>query len=221
MRAIAMLASGSAGDAKQAEAATPAENQVGSRTDFQSVPGQASDGLEIRPTTPNVETRRGTRLRAVVDALVHRRRILIPGLFILGLVAGAVAFARPHVQAWYHFRAAKSDLQSYHNPQAVRHLQACLRTWPDDPDVLLLSARAARRARAYDEAERCLEKYQKARGLDVACSFEQLLLSAERGVDQVASVCRRHVEQDHPDTPLILEALTRGYLRQYRISEAR
>ena len=182
-----MPAPGSAGDAKQADAANPAENQVGSRTDFQSVPGQASDGLEIRPTTPNVETRRGTRLRAVVDALVHRRRILIPGLFILGLVAGAVAFTRPHVQAWYHFRAAKSDLQSYHNPQAVRHLQVCRRFWPDDPDVLLLSARATRRARAYDEAEYALEKYRQARGIDNAYSLELLLLSAERRVDQVVA----------------------------------
>jgi predicted Zn-dependent protease len=100
-------------------------------------------------------------------------------------------------------------------------LQSCLRVWPDDPDVLFLSARAARRARAYEEAERLLEKYRQARGLDDACSFEQLLLSAERDVNQAAPVCRRYVEQDHPDTPLILEALTRGYLRQYRLSEAR
>jgi Flp pilus assembly protein TadD len=29
------------------------------------------------------------------------------------------------------------------------------------------------------------------------------------------------VEQGHPDTPLLLDALTRGYLRQYRLGEAR
>src|SRR5947209_2756321 len=55
----------------------------------------------------------------------------------------------------------------------------------------------------------------------VAGSFEQLLLSAERAVGQAEGVCRRRVEQDDPDAPLILEALARGYLRQYRLGEAR
>src|SRR5262249_57769054 len=86
------------------------------------------------------------------------------------------------------------------------------RVWPDNPDVLLLNARAARRAGAYGEAERYLEKYRQARGLDDAGSFEELLLSAERGVDQAAPLCRRLVEQDHHESALILEALTRGYL---------
>src|SRR5262249_5196915 len=111
--------------------------------------------------------------------------------------------------------------QCFHNPQAIRHLQACLRVWPTDGEVLLMTARAARRAGAYEEAAHSLEKYQQARGLDEKSSFEQLLLSAERNVDQVAVVCRHHVEQGHPDAPLILEALTRGYLRQYRLPEAR
>jgi Tfp pilus assembly protein PilF len=139
---------------------------------------------------------------------------------LLGLVGVGLALALPHLQAWYHFRAARSELERYHNPQAIRHLQACLDTWRDDPDVLLLAARAARRARSYSEAERLLERYQQARGLDAAAA-EQLLLSAERRVDQVADLCWRYVEQGRPDKPLLLEALTRGYLRQYRLAEAR
>jgi predicted Zn-dependent protease len=63
--------------------------------------------------------------------------------------------------------------------------------------------------------------YQQARGLNDAATFEQLLLSAERRVDQVAELCWHYVEQGHPDAPLILEALTRGYLRQYRLVDAR
>jgi predicted Zn-dependent protease len=125
------------------------------------------------------------------------------------------------LRAAYHLRAARRAIARYHNRQAVQHLKACLRVWPADSDVLLLAARAARRARAYDEADRLLEKYQQARGLDDAGSFEQLLLSAERRVDQVDDQCRRHIEEGHPDTPLIFEALARGYLRQYRLPEAR
>jgi len=138
---------------------------------------------------------------------------------LLGLAAG-LGLATPYLRGWYHLRAARAALEAYHNPQAIRHLQACLRVWPENPEVLLLSARAARRAGAYEEAERGLEKYRQARGVDDAGSFEELLLSTERAVDQVAALCRRRVGQDDPDSPLILEALTRGYLRQYRLGEA-
>jgi tetratricopeptide (TPR) repeat protein len=150
-----------------------------------------------------------------------RRRGLWVAVVLLGVVAAAGAWAWPHVQASYHFRAAAAESQRFHNPQAIRHLQVCLQVWPHDPDVLLLAARATRRARHYSEAERLLQRYQQARGLDAAATLEQLLLSAERRVDQVAELCWRHVEQGHPDAPLIQEALTRGYLRQYRLVEAR
>jgi tetratricopeptide (TPR) repeat protein len=140
---------------------------------------------------------------------------------LLALVAAGFLWARPHIQAWCHLRAARAELERYHNPQAVRHLQACLRVWPRDPDVLLLAARAARCARNYAEAERLLEMYQQARGLDDAGSLEQLLLSAERNVDRVVGLCWRYVEQDVPEAHLILEALVRGYLRRYRLAEAR
>jgi tetratricopeptide (TPR) repeat protein len=140
---------------------------------------------------------------------------------LLGVAVAAGLLAYPRIKAWNHLRAARAAVVACHNPQAIRHLQACLRVWPEDPEVLLLTARTARRARAYGDAERSLQKYQQVRGLDAACSFEQLLLSAERTVDQVADVCWRHILQGHPDEPLILEALARGYLRQYRLPEAR
>jgi predicted Zn-dependent protease len=97
-----------------------------------------------------------------------------------------------------------------------------LRVWPSDPDVLLLAARAARRARSYDEAQVCLDKARRGRGLDDALVLERTLLSVERDCDGPAvAQCRRDVEQGHPEAPLLLEALTRGYLRQYRLVEVR
>jgi predicted Zn-dependent protease len=189
-----MLAPGPAGDAKQAD--VPNTGEPGK----QSVAPQAAiDGSWFSG---------------------YRRVFIGLGLLLALATAGALLFGRQAV-AWYHFRAAQAAVRAYHNPQAVRHLQACLPVWPDDPDVLLLAARALRRARAYGESEHALNKYRRARGLDEAYSFEQLLLTAEQDVDQVAAVCRKHVEQGHPDAPLILEALTRGYLWQYRLHEAR
>jgi predicted Zn-dependent protease len=140
---------------------------------------------------------------------------------LLSLLAAAIALAGPRLRAWYHLHEARRELERYHNPQAIRHLHVCLQVWPNDPDVTLLAARAARRARGYAEAERLLARHQQARGLDSAGSFEQLLLSVERRVDQTAEACWRHVEQGHPDASLLLEALTRGYLWQYRLAEAR
>lgn len=171
------------------------------------------DEMQSGTTTP-------TRTRAILSALVRDPRVWAMGI-LLALLAIAVAIVGPQVQAWYHLRAGRWELQHWHNAQAIRHLKTCLRIWPEDPDVLLLAARATRRGRGYAEAERLLEKYQQVRGLDEACSLEQLLLSAERNIEPVVEICWRYVEQGHPDSPLILEALVRGYLRQYRLGEAR
>lgn len=163
---------------------------------------------------------RPSRWRAIVGWLLRRPRLCAVGI-LLGLIVAGVVVASPHLRAWYHLRAARSELQRWHNAQAIRHLQICLRIWPHDPDVLLLAARSTRRARGYAEADGLLERYQQARGLDEACTLEQLLLSAAGGNEQVIDLCWRYVEQGHPDTPLILEALTHGYLRKYRLGEAR
>jgi tetratricopeptide (TPR) repeat protein len=165
---------------------------------------------------------RPPRWGARLYGLLRRRRRWWTAGALLGLAAAGLALVWPRASAWYHFRCARADLESYHNPQAIRHLQACLRVWPDDADVLLLAARAARRARAYEDAERGLEKYQQVRGCDDAAAFEQLLLAAERGgEDRLIDICWRHVEQGHPKTPLILETLARAYMRHYRLPEAR
>jgi len=175
-------------------------------------------------TTAGTEKRGPKRLGAAVLRLLRRRRLWV-GVVCLGLAAAAVVAARPYLQAWYHFRAARSELQSYHNAQAIRHLRICRDVWPNDPDVLLMAARAARRARVYSDTVRLLQiyrqKYRQARGSDDAFTFEELLLSAEYRVDQAADLCWQYVEDGHADTPLLLESLTRGYLRQYRLGQAR
>lgn len=150
--------------------------------------------------------------------LVRRLCLL---LTLLGLTVAAGVTARPHLRAWYHRRIARDEVQRYHTPQAIRQLRICRDIWPRDPECLLLAARAARRARIYGDTERLLRLYREVRGRDEAHTFEQLLLAAECRVNEVADLCWSHVENDHADTTLILEALTRGYLRQYQLREAR
>jgi tetratricopeptide (TPR) repeat protein len=157
-------------------------------------------------------------------ASVGRRRLIrwlgIAGV-VLGLALVALVLGRSHLRAWYHRRAARAELQRYHTPQAIRHLRICRDVWPRDPEVLLLAARAARRARVYGDSERLLEMYRQIRGPDDAFAFELLLLAAECRVDRAADQCWQRLDQGRGDAPLLLEALTRGYLRQYRLDQAR
>lgn len=142
-------------------------------------------------------------------------------LALVGLTAGASFVVRPHVQAWYHRREARAELQRYHTPQALRHLLVCRAIWPRDPETLLLAARATRRARIYGDSEQALRIYRQVRGRDEAYTLEQLLLAAECRVDEAADSCRQCLEEGRFDAALLLEALTCGYLRQYQLVPAR
>jgi predicted Zn-dependent protease len=146
---------------------------------------------------------------------------LVGIVLLLALAAGGVYLAGREVSSLYHLRAARDCLNCYHNAEAQRHLQVCLAIRPKDPDVLLLVARAARRSGALDAAEKFLERYEEVRGADDDLTLERMLLQAERGeLEPVRRCFRAQVEQQHPDTALILEAVTRGNLRALRLRDA-
>jgi predicted Zn-dependent protease len=136
-------------------------------------------------------------------------------------MVGVALGMRPHLRAWYHRRIARMELERYHAPQAIGHLQICREIWPHDPEVLLLAARAARCIRVYGDSERLLGMYRQVRGHDQAHALEQLLLLAECQGEGATEQCWSRVEAGDADAPLYLEALTRGYLRQYRLGWAR
>ena len=149
-------------------------------------------------------------------------RRLLAVCALLGFLGVAAALTTPHVRAWYHLSAARAALKKYHNLEAIRHLQFCLKTWPTDGEVLFLVARTARRAGAYGEAEQALEKYEARRGSDEAVAVERILLRTENGeLDQVEGQCRYWIEQGHPDKTFVFEACVRGYLQAYRLGDAR
>jgi len=148
-------------------------------------------------------------------------KFLAAAITLLGLLSAA-AFAFPYLKAWYHLRAARLALAQYHTPEAIAHLQICLKIRPTDPEVLLLAARTARRAGNYVEAGVALDKYQNQRGCDEPCEVERILLCADSGdVDRAADFCKHWIEHGHPDTPFIYEAMAHGYLHAYRLPDAR
>jgi tetratricopeptide (TPR) repeat protein len=141
---------------------------------------------------------------------------------LLALIGVGAAMIGVNLWASYHLRLARAALERYHTREAVPHLRDVLTIRSRDPEALLLASRAARRGGALDEADRYLDQYQEVRGPeDAALLLERVLVRVERGeLDSVSNFCRAHIEQDDPATPLILEALARGYLRMYRPREA-
>src|SRR5262245_18676624 len=114
------------------------------------------------PPIGNLKTVR-SRYSAALVWLMHRRRLTVIAL-LLAFVGGGAVWATPQVRAWRHLRAVRAELEHYHTSQAIRHLKVCREIWPNDPEVLLLAARAARRAGVYSDCERLLSLYEKERG---------------------------------------------------------
>jgi predicted Zn-dependent protease len=148
--------------------------------------------------------------------------LVLAGLVLAGL--GAWVGGR-HLWARHHLRAAESALESYHPAEALEHLRACLRVWPRDVHTRLLAARAARQAGDFDEAQQHLEEFdQLARDLPdeeaAEGTLEWALLRVQNGDLERDEFLLKAVEKNHPQWALIVEALTEGYLRMYRVVEA-
>ena len=182
-----------------------------------AAPGEA-------PPAP-VPPRRGFALGrwggAALRRIVRRRWRLLAVVALLALVGVGAWLVYEHLRASYHLRAARAALERYHDDEARRHLEACLKVWPRNSDVLLLLARAARRGSAYDAADHFLDLYQDVRGSDDDLVLERMLLRAERGqLSEVSAFCQARLEQDHPAAPLVFEALARGLMRVYQLKKA-
>jgi tetratricopeptide (TPR) repeat protein len=156
-------------------------------------------------------------LRAIARRPVRSLAIiLLVALFCFGSAIGVM-----HVRAWYHFRAGRDAVQHYHAFDGLEHLQVCLSVWPNDPDSLTLMARSLRRLELFDQAEECLERARGMRGKSADPILERMLLRLARGeTDQLEKLCQSRVEQNDPDSGLILEALIHGAIRTYQIRKA-
>jgi tetratricopeptide (TPR) repeat protein len=96
-----------------------------------------------------------------------------------------------------------------------------LKVWCWSPETHLLAARAARQARAFDQAESYLRACRQLEGSPDAIDLEFKLLKAQRGeLTQVEGHLVGLVLQDHPDTISILEVLTPAYLQSYQLANA-
>jgi tetratricopeptide (TPR) repeat protein len=142
-------------------------------------------------------------------------------LVLLAVLIVATFLSGRFIWAEYHLRAARRAVERGHNPVAIQHLKALRRARPDDPEVLLLCARVARRSRAWGEAETFLDRYWELRGDDEALALERLLFQAMRGgVESAGPLLKARIDQDDPAAPLAREALVAGLLYRHRLNEA-
>jgi tetratricopeptide (TPR) repeat protein len=148
----------------------------------------------------------------------RRLIVLVLAATVFGVLAWIVSW---RANGWYHLRAARAALGVDHCRAALEHLHASLRVWPEDAEVLFLTARAARRVGELDLAGYYLSQCESSPALKARVPLEQAMLRAMRGeVDAVAPYCVAELKNDHADSALIVEALVEGYMAVLRFPEA-
>jgi predicted Zn-dependent protease len=142
-------------------------------------------------------------------------------LILLALIGLGCWSAGWSVWAEYHYRSAKEALAQRAFSRARAHLKLCLEVWPGNAEVHLLAAQAARRAGDYEEADNHLAACLQLRAVPEARELETALLLAQRGnLASAEPYLLPRLQQESPERPLILEALTRGYLEAMRLPQA-
>jgi tetratricopeptide (TPR) repeat protein len=153
----------------------------------------------------------------------HRQWLAL-GLLGVGLVAiigTGATIAGWQISAWHDYRAAVQAFERRDLAEAGARLASCLRVWPNSAEVHLLAARTARRAAAYDDAEKRLKESERLGWPEEEIRLERELISAQRGdVTGVQEHLLLFAERGHPNALLILEALCQGYIKTFRLAHA-
>jgi tetratricopeptide (TPR) repeat protein len=153
-----------------------------------------------------------------------RHSLVFRAFLVVAILAAGVWGAwqiRRYLKAESSLRAGEESLRQHEYRDALGWFEKSLEVHPDSPTTLLLAAEAARRAADYDAFAQFLKAYRRAGGLPEAADFEQTLARIQRGEAEPKEADFFHAAQNgHPDAPMILEALTRGCLSNYRLGFA-
>jgi tetratricopeptide (TPR) repeat protein len=155
-----------------------------------------------------------------VQSLFNLSRLLWLALGAMVLVAAAV-----NLWAWHHFREASRLVKQQQYAKAYEHYVDCLGVWRWSASTHFQAARTARRGNLYVEAERHLAESERLEGnmssTTLPFALERLLLQAQSGgISEVEDVLWQFVKKDTSETPIILEAMARGYVRMLRQGNA-
>ena len=111
---------------------------------------------------------------------------------IIGLAVVLVLFNQ-------HLHAARLEVEKGHNSAAMRHLAWCRSVRPEQREVLILSARVARRFGSLEEADAILATYSREYGDDEQLVLERLLYRASRGeLEESTPALRMRISKEEP-----------------------
>jgi tetratricopeptide (TPR) repeat protein len=143
-------------------------------------------------------------------------------LTVSGLAAATLAGWLVYSWPERYLRAARVawDRQDYVTARASLHRY--LEARPRDPDAHLLLAQLERRANNYEEAAQHLDACARHGGAMDAVELERGLAAIQTGVYNTAldSLVSQHLARPDADQYLILEALSQGLTKSYRLKEA-
>jgi tetratricopeptide (TPR) repeat protein len=122
----------------------------------------------------------------------------------------------------YHYRAGTADLARREFLQARDHWACCLRLWPRNARLHLLAGQTARRGGFFAEAEQHLAEAQRLQGAAEAITLERALIQVQQGNSEATleNQLQTYIDSNHPQAVEILEALSQGCARSYRLDAA-
>lgn len=147
-----------------------------------------------------------------------RSRLVLGGLLLVLMLALAGYALHPTVT----YQLAKRALTQNRPRDTLAWIGPALAAWPDDPELHLLTGKAARLVGDYEMAERHLIRCQRLEEKpSEARLLEWALFKAETGdLKSVESFLREQVKRQPEQGAPIGEALAVGYLRVYRLTDA-
>jgi tetratricopeptide (TPR) repeat protein len=159
-------------------------------------------------------------VREFLRGLARERRrlfVVLLGLAAAGLVGFGI-FYWPELD----YRAARAALREHDDAAARAALVRYLEAHPRHAEAHLLMARLDRRAGDYVNASRHLEACQYFGGSAEAVQLERALALVQKGSpdQRLAALCAEHLARADEDEYYILEALSQGLTKQYRLDDA-
>jgi tetratricopeptide (TPR) repeat protein len=152
-------------------------------------------------------------------ARVSPQRALL--IFVLaGILTVAVVFGGRYYWAERETKAAERALEVRDYDEAQRRIDAALQLRPDSGRLHFLAARTARLAGRYDDVRPDLAAALNLGYSDDAIRIEQALLDLQQGDRWGEGYLLRRVEEDDPDSPLILEVLIQEYVQTFQLDKA-
>jgi tetratricopeptide (TPR) repeat protein len=153
-------------------------------------------------------------LRLQASSKIRLRRVVL--LVAMGLTALGLG---SQLWASWEYHAAQQANERHDFTQAQKHFERCLQVWFLSTDTYLSAARAARRAGNFRDAETHLLESGASVGHNDKLDLEIKLLRVQQG-EPIDKELVSLLEQNHPDSVVILEVLTPAYIEAYQLNSA-